>query len=262
MRPVLVALDVDGTITGADHVVSEFTVDVLSRLTPAGVAGVIITGRSERSAVAVARSVGFRAPVVSCNGALVTDPVTSQRLRVRNMDPSVASSAVWTAHECGCDATVWTADAWYVESPSDTSELLSVLLGERPGIRPLEAVIAAEPVVKVMLGGDPALLDAVGPVIEARVPGMARSMQALYEVAPPGSTKREALAFVLQALSIAPEEAWGFGDSGNDVGWMSLMGRAIVPANAFPEMLDLADVVIGHHAEDAVAQYLLDIILG
>lgn len=122
-------------------------------------------------------------------------------------------------------------------------------------------MIAAEPVVKVMLGGDPALLDALGSVIEARVPGMVRSMRQLYEVAPVGATKSEALVFVLQTLGIAPEAAWGFGDSGNDVGWMSLLGRAIAPANAFPGVLELADVVIGHHAEDGVAQYLVETIL-
>jgi Cof subfamily protein (haloacid dehalogenase superfamily) len=261
VRPALVALDVDGTITDADHALSELTLAVLSRLRTAGVTGVIVTGRAERSAVEIARSVGFTAPVVSCNGALVTDPVTSERLWLRHMDPVVALRAVRTARKLRCDATVWTADAWYVEAPSSTSELLAVLLGEQPRLRPLEAVIAGEEVVKVMLGGDPALLDALGSVIEARVPGMVRSMRQLYEVAPVGATKREALVFVLQTLAIAPEAAWGFGDSGNDVGWMSLLGRAIAPANAFPGVLELADVVIGHHAEDGVAQYLVETIL-
>lgn len=103
MRPALVALDVDGTITDADHALSERTLAILSRLRTAGVACVIVTGRAERSAVGIARSVGFTAPVISCNGALVTDPVTSERLWLRHMDPLVALRAVRTARECRCD---------------------------------------------------------------------------------------------------------------------------------------------------------------
>lgn len=261
MRPALVAMDVDGTIAGADHVLSEHTQDVLRRLAPAGVAGVIITGRAERSAVEIARSVGFTAPVVSCNGALVTDPVTSKRLWMLHMDPADARQAVQTARECGCGATVWTADAWYVEARSSTSDLLTVLLGEEPRQRPLDEVIGSEPVVKVMMGGDPALLDAQGPVIEACIPGMVRSMNQLYEAGPAGATKREALAFVLLTLGIPPEAVWGFGDSDNDIGWLSLLGKAIAPGNAFPGVLEIADVVIGHHADDGVAEFLVETIL-
>ena len=55
---------------------------------------------------------------------------------------------------------------------------------------------------------------------------------------------------------MVPQQACGFGDSNNDISWLSLLGRAIAPANAVLGVLAIAQVVIGHHAEDSLAAYL------
>jgi Cof subfamily protein (haloacid dehalogenase superfamily) len=255
-RPKLIAMDVDGTITGAEHVLSEHTKQALRRLSPAGIAAVVVTGRTEWSAVSIARSAGFHAPVISCNGALVTDPDTGERIWEQHVDPEHAASAIAAARACGAVTTVWTADAWYADQEGPTNDLLRLMLEREPVVRPLEEVIATEPVMKIMIGGDRELLDRAGPALEASAPGMMRSMDVFYETGPAHATKREAMAFLLKTLAIDPESTWGFGDSDNDTGWLSLMGRAIAPANAFAGVMAIADVVIGHHSEDSVADYL------
>jgi Cof subfamily protein (haloacid dehalogenase superfamily) len=261
-RPALVAMDVDGTIAGADHGLSPYTVRTLRRLRARGVAGVIVTGRAEGVALAIARELGFTAPVISCNGAVITDPVTGERLRVRQMEPEASAHAVQVARRLGCSPTLWTPDAWFADEESPTTDLLTHLLAEAPRFRTLADVIAAEKVVKVMVGGDPDHLDRVEEALRAQVPGLARSMPQFCEVGPPDATKLEAIAFVLDALGIAIESAWGFGDSDNDVGWLGLLGRAIAPANALPGVRAIAHEVIGHHAEDSVAAYVEEQILG
>lgn len=261
LRPALIAMDVDGTIVGADHTLTPFTIATIRRLGQCGVAGVIVTGRAERVALALARELGVTAPLVSCNGALVTDPVTGDRLRVRQMDIDLASHAVEVAHRLGCSPTIWTPDAWYADQSSASSELLTHLLAEPPLCRPLLEVIAAEPVVKVMIGGDPDLLDRVGAELEAEVPGLTRSMPQFCEVGSPDATKLDGIVFVLATLGVDAGSVWGFGDSDNDVGWLGLVGRAIVPANGRPQVLAVADEVIGHHTEDSVAAYLAEHVL-
>jgi Cof subfamily protein (haloacid dehalogenase superfamily) len=256
LTPALIASDIDGTLDGADHKLSARTVEVLSQLGAYGVEFVIVTGRSERSALGTARSLGLTAPVICCNGALVTDPVSGQRLQVNSMSVADAQRAVNIARGCGADPLVWTADAWYAERDSAASRLLTLLLDEGPISRPLDEVIAAEPVVKIMVGGDPALLDAEADTISTALPGMERSMHEYFEAAPAGASKQEAMAFVLHLLGVSPADAWGFGDGGNDIGWLSGLGRKIAPANARPAVLALADEVIGLHSDDAVAEYV------
>ena len=254
MLPKLIAFDVDGTIDGADHALSGRTVAALQRLAGLGIAGVIVTGRTERAALRVVRQVGFSAPQVSTNGALVTDPVTGERLWYKSMDPADARLAVKAARRAGASPNVWSADAWYADEDSPTNRLLTVLVGEPPIIQPLDEVIEQQAIVKVMLGGEPTLLDNAG--LTGVIPGMARSMPEFFEAAPIGAGKQEAVAFLLGRLGINRRDVWGFGDGGNDAGWLSLVGRVFAPANARPEVKALAEQVIGRHDRDGVAEFL------
>ena len=239
--PPLIGFDVDGTIAEADHRVSPAVAAVLRRLTPAGIAGVLVTGRTERATLRLAADLGFTAPQISCNGAMVTRP-GGERLWLKSMPPADAAYAVDTAVAAGTQPNVWTADAWYVEEVSEFSELLTDLLGEAPRVEPLAEVIAREAVVKVMIGATPARLDEVG--LERVIPGMTRSMPVFLEAAPAGATKQEAVTWLLGFLGIDPVQCWGCGDGGNDVGWLGLMGRVIAPASARAEVKALATQVV------------------
>lgn len=255
-RPAAVAMDVDGTLAGADHVVSRRTAEVVSRLGSHGVTAIIVTGRTERSALALARSLGLTAPVIACNGAMTTDPVSGRRLQVCAIGRAAAEVARASAEAHGCEPVFFTVDHPCAGRESVHTRLLSTLLGEPVAIGPLAEVIDHETVVKLMIAGEPDLLDAVGGALEAANVGLERSMPMFYEAAPPGASKREALAQVLGRLGIPPQDCVGIGDGGNDVAWMSSVGRAVAVSNARPAVLAIADEVIGHHADDGVAAYL------
>lgn len=255
-KPLAVAMDVDGTLAGADHVLSARTRAVVSQLASRGVTAIIVTGRTERSALALARSLGLTAPVIASNGAIVTDPSSAERLKVQAMLPAEALGAVIGAEELGCQPILWTVDHPCGEAESPYTRLLETLLDEPVTLRSLREVIASEPVIKAMIGGSPEQLDAVGPALEAAIPGVERSMPEFYEAAPAGASKKEALDWVLARLGIRHGDCVGIGDGGNDVAWMSSMGRAVAPANARPALLAIADEVIGHHDADGVADYL------
>lgn len=257
--PALIAMDMDGTVAGLDHAPSAYTEEVLRKLTPLGIKGVIITGRSERSTLGTARSTGLTGPVVSANGAIVTEPATGERLWLKHIDPDAARHAAAVAVRLGTNPMIWTPDAWFIEHEDENTATLTDILEQTPQFAAPEDVIANHPVVKIMLGGDPQLLDEVGPELEAEVPGMTRSMDQYYETAPPQATKAEALQFILERLGIGLDQVWGFADGGNDVGWLSLVrGRRLAMANARPEVKAVASEIIGHHADDGVAKYLVE----
>ncbi len=70
----LVVFDLDGTLLGADHRISDFTADTLKRLTANNIAYTVATGRNLHSAQEIIRGHGFLLPHIYINGVIVWDP--------------------------------------------------------------------------------------------------------------------------------------------------------------------------------------------
>ena len=254
--PALIATDIDGTIARSDHRLSRHTEQVLARLWRAGTHVVLITGRHEHSASATARSLGLGSPVISCNGAVVTDPVSGERLWVSYMEDAQVQASLAFARAHDLTIELWGLDDRYVECLTPPTELLDEILEHKAIVGPLDEVVGSTPLVKVMIGGEPSRLDPLADALKNSVPGMERSMAEFFEAAPIGATKQEALAFVLDALGIAPEDCWGFGDGGNDKGWMSMLGTSFAPANARDSVKEIATEVIEDNNNDGPARHL------
>lgn len=71
--PHLIAIDMDGTLLGADHHVSVGNAAAIKRLQERGHQVVIATGRAERDARTLIGKAGLSCPIISSNGALTTD---------------------------------------------------------------------------------------------------------------------------------------------------------------------------------------------
>ncbi|MDR1214790.1 MAG: HAD family hydrolase [Propionibacteriaceae bacterium] len=260
-RPALVALDIDGTLAGEDGLVSAYSRQIVSQLAGAEVSGVIISGRPERSVLEIARSLGLTAPVISYEGAVVTDPVSGSRMSVQPMTTVEVEQALAAGRRFGLSPTLFGLDDWYAEAPDQSNQIIADILGQAACWGPLDQVVAQTPLVKVMLGASPERLDQIGPALEAACPALVRSMPDFYGAVADGVSKEAALAFVLDRLGLGPDQAWGFGDSDNDIGWLSSLGWAVVPANARPGVKALADQIIGHHSDDSVARHIAQQVL-
>jgi hypothetical protein len=78
----------------------------------------------------------------------------------------------------------------------------------------------------------------------------------LAELLAPHVTKDAALARWCARRGVPAAEVWAFGDMPNDVPMLRWAGRGHAVANAHPDVLAEADAVVGHHAEDGVAEAL------
>ncbi len=52
-----------------------------------------------------------------------------------------------------------------------------------------------------------------------------------------------------------------FGDNLNDLHMMQVVGHPVAPENARPEILELAETVIGHHKDQSVIAYMGGLIM-
>ncbi|MBQ4564505.1 MAG: HAD hydrolase family protein [Lachnospiraceae bacterium] len=70
------------------------------------------------------------------------------------------------------------------------------------------------------------------------------------------ATKWNGVEAMLEAFGISPEEAVYFGDDNDDIESIKRCGIGVAVANAIPEVLAVADVVVGSNDEDGVAKYI------
>lgn len=246
-----VALDVDRTIAGEDHRVSERTRAAIGDLIRLGLPVFLVTGRARANVLALARELGIRNAVASNNGSVEFDPVADVDLVVRTMEPDLAGDTIDLGQDLGLETTWWTTRDIYVDRMGACARTLEELgevdirLGERERL-PAQ-------ITKTMYYGSSSALDAATPAIRAAFPGGFRSMETFYEFVAPGADKWAALSSMLARESISPQRCLGIGDGGNDVVWMTQIGLPIAMSNARDEVARVALATAGDYRSDGAA---------
>jgi Cof subfamily protein (haloacid dehalogenase superfamily) len=250
-----VALDLDGTLAGADHKVSARSARTLEALQRKGIAPLIVTGRTETAAIAVSKASHLIAPVVSCNGAVVTDPCSGKRFMFSTLDSGTIDRVLAFAAEHRFEVVLWTPTEMFAAAPSGRTSLLEAINEQPVVITPFDTVDRND-IVKIMIGGSREQLDAVQDQLSVMLPLVKRSLDIFYETSNPGASKWEALSFVLDRLGISPQECMGIADGDTDIDWLTKIGVPVAVENARPAVRAIASILIGHHANDAVAEFL------
>lgn len=248
-----VALDVDGTIAGTDHLVNTRTAAAIGAVMDAGLPVFLITGRSRRNVLNLARELNIRNEVAASNGAISFDPTTDIDTRTVPMTQEDLEASITLHRTLGLSYTWWTRDTIWVDSLGPMSELLTELNEAASDIRVgnVEDIVAGD-VVKAMLYGTPEQLDAATPQILAALPGAARSMDRFYEFVAPEANKWAALQYLI-GDDITADEVLGLGDGGNDLPWLSQIGYPISMGNAMDDVHAVALHSTEHHADDGAA---------
>ena len=249
-----VAVDVDGTIAGADHRVSERTAAAIRGVLAAGLPVYLLTGRSRRSVLGLARELGIDNHVAASNGSIVFDPVDDRDIRTIPLGADDVAALVGLHRDLGLGLTWWTRDDIWVDAPGPLADMLTSLNEEDVRIGSIDDVAAGE-IVKIMLHGTPDQLDDAAAEILQRVPQATRSMDVFFEVVAPHATKATALDLLL-GDAIDPRDVLGLGDGGNDVIWLRRIGHPVAMGNARDEVLAVTTRQTGHHAEDGAAEIL------
>lgn len=261
--PKLVATDLDGTLVRSNDTVSDFTREVLTRVTAAGIPVVGATGRGPRLTDLTRADISAAGYLVLAGGGRVIDltaPGTPTVLRDERLDgrvlhdllvrleAEVGPLSVLVEALDGPNAPLW-------GEPDPTWRYPDVV----------EAKVRSEALAgKVIKGFARAaqhhvddLLDLARRVIPADVASITQAGLGYLEICPPGVTKASGLAVVAEHLGVDPADVLVFGDMPNDLpmfawaGW----GRVAV-ANAHPEVLAAADEITLSNDEDGVAVFL------
>lgn len=258
----LVASDLDGTLLGPDSVVSDRTAAALEATAASGVEVVVATGRSHWSSVRLLEHLGCIRWAICSNGATVYDfdaaevvdqrPVSDEHVgevveRVVQAFPTAGFA--WESPE-----GIFHTERWAVNRAATDARF--VAKNSRP-TRELE--IGVEPILKLMIAHDVMTeyewLDAMRPHVPEGL-SSSTSGAAFAEVTASDANKGAALRSLCDQLGIGRQATIAFGDHSNDLEMLGWVGTGYAMANANPRVLEAADAVAPHHAEDGVAQVL------
>jgi len=220
---------------------------------------VIATGRMFRSVLPYLEQAGLDEPVICYQGAVVADPHSGAFLRHLPIPRGRALEALDAVIAAGFHLNCYVDDTLFVaeitpeaRAYADFQHIPIHAVGD------LRTWLEADP-TKLVAVGDPAALDELEAVLKPRFAGrlfVSKSLPSFLEFAHPDASKGAGLQFVADRLGFGPSDTVACGDGENDSELLDWAGFAVAVANADPQILARADLVVPPVQEEGVAALL------
>jgi Cof subfamily protein (haloacid dehalogenase superfamily) len=266
----LIALDLDGTLIGADRVIAPRTRAVIGAAISRGVVVTLATGRMYRSTVPYATALGITAPIVCYQGGYVRemppeDGTPGSLLYHRPMRVAVAREAVEWADARDFDPHVNIDDrliahvgnatvAEYLRRASVAGELVTDLV----------AAITRAPTKVLAVAPDPLPVQSLD---EARATFAGRayctvSYHDYLEWNAPGVHKGRGIAWLARRLGIPLGNVMAIGDQLNDAEMLAEVGHGIAMGGSPVATHGVARHIAPALRDDGAAVAIEELVLG
>jgi Cof subfamily protein (haloacid dehalogenase superfamily) len=235
------------------------TREALVRARAAGAHVVIVTGRMFRAVRPYLEQAALDDPVVCYQGAVVADPRSGEFLRHLPVPLADARDAIDAVEAAGFHLNCYVDDLLYVSEVTPEAQAYADFQHlEIHAVGDLRAWLEHDP-TKLVAVGAPDALDELETELKPRFAGrlfISKSLPYFLEFAHPDVSKGSGLAFVADQLGFGPEETVACGDGENDRELLDWAGFGVAVANAHPDVLARADLVVPSVQEEGVAALL------
>lgn len=262
--PLLIALDIDGTVLHEDGSLSLSVTDEVRRVVSLGHIVTLATGRSWETTRPVLEDLELTPQYVVCaNGALImkrdeSSPGGYERYFMETFDPSevlnlikphLSEGSYMVEYPDGFRKYTVGMEDWNLENAVEV---------------PFEELVTS-PVTRVVVVSPShdeeeflRIVDRIG----LNQVSYAIGWTAWLDIAPKGVNKATALERVRQWLGLQRSQMVAVGDGRNDIdmlGWASVEGRGVAMGQAPEELLAVASEVTGTVTDDGLSQLLRSI---
>jgi Cof subfamily protein (haloacid dehalogenase superfamily) len=235
------------------------TRDALVRTRASGAHVVVVTGRMFRATRPYLEQAGLDDLVVCYQGAVVADPTTGEFLLHVRIPLAEAQEAMDAVLEAGFHLNCYVDDQLYVaEVTPEARRYADFQHLEVHAVGDLRAWLDRDP-TKLVAVGDPEALDELEEQLKQRFAErlfISKSLPYFLEFAHAGVSKGSGLAFVAERLGFRREETVACGDGENDRELLEWAGFGVAVANAHPDVLARADLIVPSVQEEGVALLL------
>ena len=266
----LIALDIDGTIIGDAHEITERTIRAVRAAMERDIAVSLVTGRMVSSAMRFASELGLTGPIVGYQGGLIRAmplPDTRRLGKLLFHTPLPADAArsilTWTRAR-GLDPHVNHLERFILRADDPRADDYSAFMGARAELVPdlLEAI--DHPVTKILAVGEPPVPVDVAPLARAEFAGRADvtiSHPRFLEFVAPGVSKGRAIRFLARRLRIPLAATLAIGDQWNDLEMLAEVGHGTAMPSAPPEVRAAARYVAPPLEDDGAARMIEELVL-
>ena len=259
MKYKLFALDIDGTLTNSQKIITPKTRKALMDAQKKGLRLILASGRPTEGVRPLADELemgkygGF---ILSYNGARVIDLSNNQVVYEKTLDPAIIPVIGSLARKYHIGVLTYVGGHVITETPDDPYIQLEARINRLP-LRAVgdfaAAVTEKEP--KCLMTGDGDYMGRIEPEIAAALGGLSvyRSEAYFIEIMPENIDKAVSLEKLCAYAGVKREELAACGDGYNDMPMIRYAGLGIAMANAKDPVKEAADVITLSNDEDGIA---------
>ncbi len=258
----LLALDLDGTLLDSKGKISEANKIAIRKAEERGVLVTIATGRRFRDARPVAIEVGFNAPIITHNGALLKFAQTLETVAYSLIETETVREILRVGREFGGDALLscdphGKGTLLYDTVSEDNIPLQKYIVWSKHlhgaeaeeavhHVENLEDVIGETETVHVSFSGNCAPMAEMEIILNAELDATANVLTTVYphldftliDILPPDASKGIGLEKLAVIENLTHENIMVIGDNFNDLQMLEFAGTPVVMGNASPELLE------------------------
>lgn len=262
----IIALDLDGTLTNSEKIITLRTFDALMKAQREGVRLVLASGRPTFGIAALANQLqlaDYGGYVLSYNGGRIIDWCEKTVIFSQVVDPKLVPILYDFAEKAQLPIVTYLPEAILA------SKNEGQYLAEEARINGMPVVVAQNFVeeakqieggsTKFLIPGEPELLIQLESEMKAALSEQMevfRSAPFFLELPPKGIDKAQSLQRLLTHLGLERESLMAFGDGFNDLSMIQFAGQGVAMANAVEEVKSIADFVTTSNEEDGIAHAL------
>lgn len=262
----IIALDLDGTLTNSEKIITPRTFDALMKAQREGVRLVLASGRPTFGIAALANQLqlaDYGGYVLSYNGGRIIDWCEKTVIFSQVVDQKLVPILYDFAKKAQLPIVTYLPEA--ILASKNEGEYLA----EEARINGMPVVVAQNFVeeamqiaggsTKFLIPGEPELLIQLESEMKAALSEQMevfRSAPFFLELPPKGIDKAQSLQRLLTHLGLERESLMAFGDGFNDLSMIQFAGQGVAMANAVEEVKSIADFVTTSNEEDGIAHAL------
>ena len=261
----LLALDLDGTLLNSRGRISEENKNAIRKAEEKGVLVTIATGRRFRDARPVALEIGFNAPIVTHNGALLKFADSLKTIEFSLLASETVLEILRVGKETGGDALVSIdphgRGTLLYDRVSDENLPLKkyiawakTLHGEDAEdsvrhVEDLEAIADSAEVVHISFSGSCESMSEMQRILTGELQNSVNILATIYprldftllDILPPDASKGIGVEKLAARHGFGHENVMVCGDNFNDLEMLEFAGTPVVMGNAAPELQERAD---------------------
>lgn len=268
----LIVTDMDGTVLGGDHKITEENMRALREADERGVKVVFATGRFHDSAKEHVTFLEEVMPIVSSNGAIIKHPITNEVLYCNSIDKDISLKIVETLDNLDLSYQIYTDNEILQKYKTEEEKIkmqdfIKNTFSDKTEIvfkKDLKKDIKDLNILKfnVMDFERPLLMKEARKEVE-KIEGLevTSSWNDNVEIMNAGSSKGSAVKFLCELLNIDKEEIIAFGDNYNDISMLEYVGMGVAMGNAEEDVKKIASYITESNTESGVAKAIDDLVL-